>query len=84
MCLSPCNVAIEFSILRATSFSSCPGAAPGSEALTVTVGKSRSGKFWTFIDCQDKMPASVSSTKIISDGIGFRIDQAETFMFKST
>ena len=55
----------------------------GSVALTVIVGKSRSGKFCTFIDCHDKMPAKVSRTKIISDGIGFFIDQAETFMFNS-
>ena len=35
MCLRPCSVAIEFSILRATSVSSCAGAAPGSAAVTI-------------------------------------------------
>ena len=45
MCFKPCKVAIEFSILRATSVSSCDGEAPGKLAVTVTVGKSRSGKF---------------------------------------
>ena len=35
-------VATEFSILRATSVSICAGAAPGSEAVTVTVGRSMS------------------------------------------
>ena len=49
MCLTPCSVAIEFSILRATSVSSCDGDAPGSDAVTVTVGRSMSGKFWIFI-----------------------------------
>ena len=49
MCLTPCSVAIEFSILRATSVSSCAGDAPGSDAVTVTVGRSMSGKFWIFI-----------------------------------
>ena len=33
MCLTPCSVAIEFSILRATSVSSCAGDAPGSDAV---------------------------------------------------
>ena len=40
----PCSVAIEFSSLRATSVSSVAGAAPGSEASTVTIGNSMSGK----------------------------------------
>jgi len=35
--------------LRATSFSSCPGVAPGSAATTLTIGMSMSGKFCTFI-----------------------------------
>ncbi len=49
MCLTPCTVARLFSILRATSFSSCPGVAPGSAATTLTIGMSMSGKFCTFI-----------------------------------
>ena len=49
MCLMPCSVAIEFSILRATSVSICAGAAPGSDATTVTVGRSMSGNCWIFI-----------------------------------
>src|SRR5688572_30054527 len=80
MCFSPCTVAIEFSILRATSVSSCAGAAPGSEAVTITVGRSMSGKFCTFIRLKDSTPPKVSSTNSITDGIGLRIDQAETFI----
>ncbi|MNR21407.1 hypothetical protein D3C85_1383080 [compost metagenome] len=45
MCLTPCIVASEFSILRATSVSNCEGEAPGKDADTVTVGTSMSGKF---------------------------------------
>ena len=80
MCFKPCRVAIEFSILRATSVSSCPGAAPGSRAVTLTSGRSMSGKFCTFIALKDSMPAKVSSTNSITAGIGFLIDQDETFM----
>ena len=65
-------MAIEFSILRATSVSSCAGAAPGSAAVTVTVGRSMSGKFCTFIALKDSMPAKVSSTNSITAGIGLR------------
>jgi hypothetical protein len=71
---------MEFSSLRATSVSSCAGAAPGSEAVTVTVGRSMSGKFCTFIALKDSMPAKVSSTNSMTAGIGFLIDQEETFM----
>src|SRR5215218_2819976 len=73
-------VAIEFSILRATSFSSCDGAAPGMAAVTVTVGRSMSGKFCTFMALKDRMPPKLSSTKSINAGMGLRMDQAETFM----
>ena len=69
-----------FSILRATSFSSWPGVAPGSAATTFTVGRSRSGKFCTFIEWKANRPPSVSSTNSIRAGTGLRIDQAETFM----
>ena len=80
MCFRPCRVAIEFSSLRATSVSSCAGAAPGSAADTVTVGRSMSGKFCTFIALKDSRPPKVSSTNSITAGIGLRIDQAETFI----
>ena len=73
-------MAIEFSSLRATSVSSCAGAAPGSEAETLTVGRSMSGKFCTFMALNDSMPPKVSSTNSITAGIGFLIDQEETFM----
>ena len=49
MCLTPCSVATLFSILRATSVSSCAGLAPGRLAVTLTVGRSMSGKFWIFM-----------------------------------
>src|SRR5213083_2648041 len=78
MCLSPCTVAIEFSILRATSVSSCAGDAPGSDAVTVTVGRSMSGKFWIFIALKLISPVSVSMMKSSTAGIGLRMHQAET------
>ena len=80
MCLSPWVVAMAFSSLRATSVSSCAGAAPGKEALTVIVGRSRSGKFCTFMALKDSKPANVSITNSINDATGFLMDQAETFM----
>src|SRR6478672_11129888 len=80
MCFRPCTVAIEFSILRATSVSSCAGAAPGSAAVTITVGRAMSGKFWIFIALNDSTPPKVSSTNSITAGIGLRIDQADTFI----
>ena len=79
MCFRPCTVAMEFSSLRATSVSNCAGAAPGNDAETLTVGKSMSGKFCTFMALKDKMPPNVSSTNSITAGIGFLIDQEETF-----
>src|SRR5580765_5747420 len=81
MCLSPCTVAIEFSILRATSVSSCAGDAPGSDAVTITVGRSMSGKFWIFIVLKLITPVSVSMMKSSTAGIGLRMHQAETFTF---
>src|SRR3954463_9124605 len=80
MCLMPCTVAMEFSSLRATSVSSCEGDAPGSDDTTVTVGRSMSGKFWIFMARNAMTPASVSRMKSRIAGMGFRIDQAETFM----
>src|SRR6476620_4435914 len=79
MCLSPCTVASEFSIFRATSVSSCDGDAPGSAAAIDTVGRSMSGKFCTFMAWKASSPANVSSTNSITAGIGLRIDQDETF-----
>src|SRR5574343_187606 len=80
MCLMPCRVATEFSILRATSVSIWAGAAPGRLAVTVTVGKSISMNCWTFMAEKEIIPASVSSTNSRMAGVGMRIDQAETFM----
>ena len=80
MCFRPVTVAIEFSSLRATSVSSWDGDAPGSAADTVTVGRSMSGQFCTFMALKDSRPPKVSSTNSITAGIGLRIDQAETFM----
>ena len=73
-------VAIEFSSLRATSVSSCAGAAPGRLAVTVTIGRSMSGKFWIFIRWKPSRPARVSMMNSSTAGIGFRMHQAETFM----
>src|SRR5262245_31515064 len=81
MCLTPCSVATEFSILRATSVSSCAGDAPGRAAVTVTVGRSMSGKFWIFIALKAINPRIESRMKSRTAGIGFLIDQAETLMF---
>ena len=69
-----------FSILRATSFSSCAGEAPGRATVTEMVGRSMSGKFCTFMALNDSRPPKVSSTNSISDGIGLRMDQAEAFI----
>jgi len=69
-----------FSILRATSFSSCAGDAPGSATVTEMVGRSMSGKFCTFIPLKDSRPPKVSSTNSINAGMGFLIDQVDTFM----
>ena len=80
MCLTPCRVAIWFSILRATSVSSCDGDAPGSDAVTVTVGRSMSGKFWIFIARKLIAPTAVSMMKSRTPGIGFLIDQDETLI----
>jgi hypothetical protein len=80
MCFTPCSVATAFSILRATSVSIWAGAAPGSDAVTVTVGSSRSGKFWIFMALKLMAPASVSSTNNMTAAIGLRMDQADTFM----
>src|SRR5438105_12157946 len=80
MCLRPWTVASEFSILRATSVSSCAGDAPGSDAVTITVGKSMSGKFWIFIALKLISPVSVSMMKSSTAGIGLRMHQAETFI----
>ena len=80
MCLMSCSVAMEFSSLRATSVSSCAGEAPGSEAVTITIGRSMSGKFWIFIARNDISPASVSMTNSRMAGVGLRIDQDETLM----
>src|SRR5688572_11914992 len=76
----PCTVAIEFSSLRATSVSSCEGEAPGRAAITVTIGRSMSGKFWIRMALKAMIPASVSRMNSRIAGIGLRIDQAETFM----
>ena len=81
MCLTFCSVAIEFSILRATSVSICAGDAPGSEAVTVIVGRSMSGKFWIFIARKPSRPTSVSMMNSRIAGVGLRIDQAETFIW---
>ena len=81
MCFRPCSVATEFSILRATSVSSCDGDAPGSAAEIVTVGSSMSGKFCTFMLLKLYSPSRVSRMKSSTAGIGLRIDQAETLMF---
>ena len=80
MFFSPCKVATAFSSLRATSVSSWAGAAPGSVATTVMVGRSRSGKFCTFMALKLSTPAKVSMTNSISAGIGLRMDQADTFI----
>ena len=45
------------------------------------VGKSRSGKFCTFIAEKDSMPARLAKTKNISAGTGLRMHQAETFIW---
>ena len=50
------------------------------QQFTVTVGKSRSGKFWIFMATKLTTPPKVNNTKSIMAGMGFWIDQEETFM----
>ena len=80
MCFKPCNEAMAFSILRATSVSIWAGAVPGRLAVTVMVGRSMSGKFCTFIDPNETMPAKQSMTNSMTAGMGFLIDQDETLI----
>jgi hypothetical protein len=82
MCLMPCRVATAFSILRPTSVSICAGAAPGRVAVTVTVGRSMSMNCWMRIALKAIRPESVSITNSNTAGIGLRIDQAETFIWR--
>src|SRR6478609_1263837 len=84
MCLMACNVAIEFSILRATTVSRWPGDAPGSAADTMTVGRSMSGKFWIFIARKLSKPPSVSKMNSNTAGIGLRIDQDDTLIMRAS
>ena len=72
--------AIAFSILRATSVSSCAGEPPGRLALMMMLGTSRSGKFCTFMFWYPSTPAKQSMTKNMMAAIGFLIHQEETFM----
>ena len=78
--LIPCSVAIEFSILRATSVSRVAGAAPGKLASTVTMGNSMSGKSCTPIARNDNTPAIDSRINSRIAGIGCRIEKAEKFI----
>ena len=81
MCLMPCTVVSAFSILRATSVSNCDGDAPGRAAITVTVGTSMSGKFWTFMPEKPISPPIVMRMKARMTGTGLRMAHEETFMF---
>ena len=47
------------------------------------MGKSRSGICCTFMDLKDNKPATLSSTNNMAAGIGFRMDQAETFILNA-
>ena len=80
MCFKPCSEAMAFSILRATSVSIWAGAVPGKLAVTLMVGRSMSGKFCTFIELNETMPAKHSMTNSMTEGIGFLIDQDETLI----
>ena len=68
--LDPCRVAIEFSILRATSFSSCP-AKPRQRGADRHRGQIEVGEVLHLHGENENSPASVSRKKIITDGIGF-------------
>ena len=73
-------MATASSILRATSVSSCAGAAPGRLALTVTIGNSMSGKSCTTLPRNDSKPARLSNTNSMIAGIGYLIDSEEKFI----
>jgi len=68
------------SILRATWVSSWAGAAPSSEAAILMVGRSMSGKFWMPSPLKAWSPKTVKRTKSNSEGTGFLMAQADTFM----
>ena len=72
------------SILRATSVSSCDGAAPSSEAVTWMVGTSMSGKSWISSRWKPIRPSTVSRMKSRTEGTGLRMAQAEKFMVRSS
>jgi hypothetical protein len=72
--LSPCTLAIEFSILRATSVSSWAGAAPGRAAETMTIGRSMSMNCWIFMERKPITPSKVSMMNSNTAGTGLRIE----------
>src|SRR5450830_385306 len=80
MFLTPCRLATESSILRATSVSSWAGAAPSRVAVTVTMGSSMSGKSCTLLALKASRPARLSRMNSMIAGTGFLIDRAEKFM----
>jgi hypothetical protein len=79
-CFTPCRVAMESSSLRATSVSSCAGAAPSSVAVTVTIGSSTSGKSCTAVARKASRPASVTSRNVRTTATGLRMAVVEKFM----
>ena len=74
MFFTPCRLATASSSLRATSVSSCAGAAPSSVAVTMTTGSSMSGKSCTPVVLNASRPTSVSMANSSSAGTGLRME----------
>jgi hypothetical protein len=71
------------SILRATSVSSCDGAAPSSAAVMLTCGRSVSGRSWISRLRKPMTPRKLSKMNSRTAGTGLRIDHAETFIARA-
>lgn len=82
-CRTSAMAANASSILRVASVSRVDGVAPGSAAVTVTIGRFMSGMSCTGRTANPMPPATVSSANSRREGMGFRIAQAEKFMVRS-
>jgi hypothetical protein len=83
ICSIPEIVATASSTLRVISDSICVGATPGYVTVTITAGKSMSGRSWTPSFGKLNRPAIVRPTNITMTGTGLRMDQVTKFMSRS-
>ncbi len=78
MCLTPLTPAIASSTRFVTWFCNSDGAAPAWVTVTETIGISMLGKRVIGSVWKLNTPRIMSTMKSTIDGIGFRIDHAET------